>query len=181
MEGTKTETAQAERLSEEFVIEFGERWGEAWANRDGEALAALCTEDIEFTDPAVGTLQGRAEVAEWVRSFARGFPDYRFEDIEPPYIASDRPKVIYPWRMLGTNTGPIDPPGFAATGRSIVVEGVDHWWFRGELVERYRADYDSLDVMRQLGLMPESGSTIEKGMAGLQRLGKTVEARLRRS
>jgi steroid delta-isomerase-like uncharacterized protein len=180
MEATKTEAAQGERLSEEFVRQFSERWGQAWENRDGEALAALCTEDIEFIDPAVGTLHGRAEVAEWVQTCARAFPDYRFEEPEPPYISSDRPKVIAPWRMLATNTGPIDPPGFAATGRSIVVEGVDHWWFRDGLVERYRADYDSLDVMRQLGLLPASGSTPEKAMATLQRFGKAAEERLRR-
>jgi hypothetical protein len=88
--------------------------------------------------------------------------------------------VIAPWRMTGTNTGPIDPPGFAATGRSIDLEGVDHWWFREGLIARYRADYDSLGLMRQLGLMPASGSTPEKAIASLQRVGKTIEERLRR-
>jgi hypothetical protein len=38
--------------------------------------------------------------------------------------------------MLGTHTGPIDPPTFAPTGRSFVLDGVDHWWFRDGLVAR---------------------------------------------
>lgn len=180
MEATKASAAQGERVSEEFVREFAGRWAAAWENRDGEGVAALCTEDVEFTDPAIGTVHGRPAVAEWVRTCANAFPDYRFEEPEPPYVSSDRAKAIAPWRMLGTNTGPIDPPGFAPTGRSIVIDGVDHWWFREGLVERYRADYDSLSLMRQLGLLPPSGSPVEKAMAGMQRFGKAAEARLRR-
>ena len=39
-----------------------------------------------------------------------------FEEPEPPYPSSDRAKAIVPWRMRGTHTGPIEPPGFAPTG-----------------------------------------------------------------
>ncbi|HET8673104.1 MAG TPA: hypothetical protein VFL87_05690, partial [Thermoleophilaceae bacterium] len=72
--------------------------------------------------------------------------------------------------------GPIDPPGFAATGKPIVLEGVDHWWFRDGLVARNRADYDSLGLMRQLGIVAPPGSRGERSMVALQRLG----ARFRR-
>lgn len=173
MAATKTQ----ERLSESFITEFGHRWLVAWNDRDGEALAALCTDDVEFFDPAIQTVHGRAAVADWLRQCERAFPDYRFEEPEPPYLASDRPKAIVPWRMLGTNTGPLDPPGFAPTGKSVVIEGVDHWWFRDGLIARYRADYDMAGVMRQLGLMPTPGSKAEQAMVRLQRLG----ARVRRS
>lgn len=173
MAATKTQ----ERLSESFITEFGHRWLVAWNDRDGEALAALCTDDVEFFDPAIQTVHGRAAVADWLRQCERAFPDYRFEEPEPPYLASDRPKAIVPWRMLGTNTGPLDPPGFAPTGKSVVIEGVDHWWFRDGLIARYRADYDMAGVMRQLGLMPPPGSKAEQAMVRLQRLG----ARVRRS
>ena len=65
--------------------------------------------------------------------------------------------VIVVWRMTGTNTGPIEPPGISPTGRSFVVDGVDHWWFRDGLVARYRADYDSYGFFVQLGLIPGAG------------------------
>ena len=172
-----TDTTTAERLDPKFVEDFSRRWLEAWNSRDGDALAQLVSDDVEFTDPAIGTVRGRPPVAEWVRQCARAFPDYVFEEPEPFYLASDRPKAIVPWRMRGTNTGPIDPPGFAPTGRSIVLEGVDHWWFRDGLVARYRADYDSTGLMRQLGLVPVPGSRGEKAMVRLQRVG----ARFRRS
>jgi hypothetical protein len=78
--------------------------------------------------------------------------------------------------MVGTNTGPLDPPGFAPTGKSFVVDGVDHWWFRDGLVERYRADYDLNGALRQLGLVPQTGSRGEKALVFLQRFA----SRLRR-
>ena len=174
MADTSTTT---DTLDEAFVDDFAHRWAAAWEARDGEALGRLCTEDVEFFDPAIGTVHGRAAVADWVRTCARAFPDYRFEEPEPPYIARDRPKVIFVWRMTGTNTGPIEPPGFAPTGKPIVLDGVDHWWFRDGLVERYRADYDSTGLSRQLGLVPPLGSRAEKGMVALQRLGARVRRR----
>jgi len=137
-----TDVTTSPLLDPVFLDDFSHRWIEAWNGRDGGALAALCTEDIEFYDPAIGTIRGRAAVADWVGICARAFPDYRFEEPEPAYLSRDRPKAIVPWRMVGTNTGPLDPPGFAPTGRSFVIDGVDHWWFRDGLVERYRADYD---------------------------------------
>lgn len=163
-------------LDPAFLDDFLHRWLDAWNRRDAEGLAALCTEDVEFFDPAIQTVHGRAAVAEWVRMCERSFPDYRFEEPEPPYLSRDRAKAIAPWRMVATNTGPLDPPGFAPTGRPVVIEGVDHWWFRDGLVERYRADYDSTGVMRQLGLVPPPGSRGEQAMVRLQRLG----ARLKR-
>ena len=170
---TQTETL-TETLDPTFLDDFAHLWIEEWNRHDGDALAVLCTADVEFTDPAIGTVHGRAAVAEWVRTCDRAFPDYRFEEPEPGYLAREGAKAIVPWRMLGTNTGPIDPPGFAPTGRAIVLQGVDHWWFRDGLVARYRADYDSMGMMRQLGLVPERGSRAERSMAAMQRLGARV-------
>jgi len=172
-----TSTDTAGRIDYGFLTEFAHRWLDAWNDHDGDRLAAMCTEDVEFTDPALGTVHGRAAVADWVRACARAFSDYRFEEPEPPYAARDRPKAIVPWRMLGTNDGPLEPPGFAATGRSMVLDGVDHWWFRDGLVARYRADYDLNGAMRQLGLAPQPGSRGERAMVLLQRAGARVRRR----
>ncbi len=163
-------------LEPSFLDDFAHRWLDAWNRHDGAALAGLCTEDVEFYDPAIGTIRGREEVANWVGICTRAFPDYRFEEPEPAYISRDRPKAIAPWRMVATNTGPLDPPGFAATGKPCVIDGVDHWWFRDGLVERYRADYDLNGALRQLGLVPQAGSRGERLLVSVQR----AAARLRR-
>jgi predicted ester cyclase len=58
--------------------------------------------------------------------------------------------------MTGTNLGPIDPPGWAPTGRRIDVQGVDVYVFRGERLAEYRAHYDTAELARQLGLLPST-------------------------
>ena len=163
-------------IDREFLQDFTERWQRAWNDHDPDAVAALCTEDVEFFDPAIGTVRGRAAVADWVRACVLAFPDYRFTEPEPPYLAEDGSKAIMPWLMTGTHTGPIEPPGFAPTHRSFELSGVDHWEFRDGLVARYRADYDSMGLARDLGLVPPRGSRAERAMVRLQRAG----ARLRR-
>ena len=75
-------TETASQLDPGFLDEFGHRWSDAWDQRDGKALAALCTEDIEFYDPAIGEIHGREAVSNWVSICARAFPDYRFEEPE---------------------------------------------------------------------------------------------------
>jgi len=172
-----TETAPT--LDRAFAEDFGHRWLAAWNAHDGEAVAALCTEDVEFFDPAIRTVRGRPAVADWVRACVRAFPDLRFEEPEPVYLAADRPKVIAPWRMIGTNDGPIDPPGFAPTGRAVVLDGVDHWTFRDGLVAVYRADYDSHGLIVQLGLAPAPGSRGERALVLLQRAGARMKRRRR--
>lgn len=174
---TDIATPASTTLDPAFLDDFSHRWLEAWNRRDAEGLAALCTEDVEFFDPAIDTVHGRPAVADWVRTCASAFPDYSFEESERPYISRDEPKAIAPWRMRGTNTGPIDPPGFAPTNKPIVLDGVDHWWFRDGLVARYRADYDSNGLLRQLGLVPPSGSRGERAMVGLQRAGARLKRR----
>ena len=163
-------TATAVAHDRPFLTDFSHRWLDAWNRRDGAALGRLCTEDVVFFDPAIGEIHGREAVAGWVATCARAFPDYAFDEPGPGLLSDDGTNAIVPWRMRGTNTGPMQPPGFAPTGRPVTVEGVDHWWLRDGLVARYRADYDVLGMMRQLGIMPERGSREERAMVRLQRV-----------
>jgi predicted ester cyclase len=99
------------------------------------------------------------------------FPDLRFSEPDPPLLAEDGDQVAWAWRMRGTFDGaPMDPPGFAPTGRSMDVTGIDQWLMRDGRIAHYRAYYDMTDTARQLGIMPPIGSRAEKGMAAAQRL-----------
>ena len=62
-------------LDPTFLDDYGHRWLEDWNLHNAEALAALCTEDVECTDPAIGTVHGREAVAGWLRSLARELHD----------------------------------------------------------------------------------------------------------
>ena len=57
-------------IDPEFLTVILDRVFAAWNANDGDALAALCTEDIEWIDAAVpNPLKGRSEVARFVTFF----------------------------------------------------------------------------------------------------------------
>lgn len=153
------------------LCEFIERYEAAWNERDPDALTGLVTEDIVWSDPALHEpARGIPAVQEFMRSSFRSFPDLSFSQPDPPAIAVNGDTVLWAWHMQGTNSGPIDPPGFAATGRTIAVDGIDQWTMRDGRIAVYRAYYDMNDLARQLGIMPPVGSRAERGMVAMQRL-----------
>jgi hypothetical protein len=84
--------------------------------------------------------------------------------------------AYFKWILRGTNTGAIDPPGFAATGRSVEVPGVDEYRFRDGLLAHYRAYYDMHDMLTQFGLTPARDSTMFKTLVRLQRVQKRIRS-----
>jgi len=159
--------------SPELAIElpaFVERYLAAWNSCDTAAMAQLIADDIVWADPALPEpARGVPAVQEFMRTSARAFPDLHFGEPDPPALAASGGVVLWAWSMKGTHRGPIDPPGFAPTGRSLRVEGIDQWTMRGGRIAGYRAFYDMNEVARQLGIVPAPGSRAERGMVALQR------------
>jgi steroid delta-isomerase-like uncharacterized protein len=156
--------------------EFTDRYEAAWNGCDTDAMAQLLTDDIVWTDPALpNPARGVAQVQDFMRSSFRAFPDLRFSQPDPPAVAASGDLVLWAWHMEGTHRGVIDPPGFAPTGRTMAVDGVDQWTMRDGLIARYRAFYDMNDLARQLGIVPPPDSRAERVMVAIQRL----QARLR--
>jgi steroid delta-isomerase-like uncharacterized protein len=150
---------------------FVERYLAAWNDHDLGAMAKLLAEDIVWEDPALLVpARGVGAVQQFMRAGWAAFPDLRFDGSEPPQLIADGALVAWRWRMRGTMTGTMEPPGFAPTGRSMEVEGVDIWTMRDERIARYRAFYDMNEVARQLGIAPANGSRAEQAMVTLQRL-----------
>jgi steroid delta-isomerase-like uncharacterized protein len=151
--------------------DFTARFTAAWNECDTQAMGELVSGDVVWADPAMpAPARGAAAVQEFMRTSFRAFPDLRFGEPEPPSLAICGEVVFWAWYMEGTHRGPIDPPGFAPTGRRMRVEGVDRWEMRDGRIARYRAYYDMNDLARQLGIVPPPGSTAERGMVALQRL-----------
>ena len=79
--------------------------------------ASCITEDIVWEDPALpGPARGVAAVQEFMRGSWVGFPDLRFDETDSPHRTAEGDQVAWRWRMRGTMSGPLDPPGFAPTG-----------------------------------------------------------------
>src|ERR687885_1291322 len=157
---------------------FCARYLAAWNDHDADAMAELVTDDVVWEDPALpATAHGPAAVQDFMREAWVAFPDLRFDESDHPHRTASADQVAWRWRMRGTNTGPIDPPGFAPTGRAIEIDGVDLWTLRDGRIARYRAFYDFNAIAVQLGLAPAPGGRLEKAMAALQRLRPRVPRR----
>jgi steroid delta-isomerase-like uncharacterized protein len=160
---------------------FCARYLRAWNDHDATAISDLVTDDVVWEDPALpGPARGAAAVQEFMRAAWLGFPDLRFDETDHPHRTASGDQVAWRWRMRGTMTGPLDPPGFAPTGRAMEIEGVDLWMMRDGRIARYWAFYDMNEVARQLGIAPASGSRAERAMVRLQRVQASLMRRRRR-
>ena len=157
--------------------QFTQAYEAAWNGYDSSAIEPLLTEDIEWYDPALPEpIRGVAAVRQFMEDSWRAFPDLRFSEPDPSFLVEQGDKVAWAWRMQGTFKGPLEPPGFAPTGRGMDVQGIDQWVMRDGRIVRYRAYYDLMDLARQLGIVAPPGSRGEKVMVALQR----VQARFMR-
>ena len=94
-------------------------------------MAELVTDDIVWEDPALPGAGARHRRRAGVHARGVGrVPRPAFDETDPPHLTVGGDEVAWRWRMRGTNTGRLDPPGFAPTGRAMAIEGVDLWTMR---------------------------------------------------
>ena len=155
-----------------WLRDFIARWEGGWNSHDPERLLALMTEDIEYEDSAWPTvMHGHADVRRFLHSAWTAIPDLRFEMEGDPFIGtSASPSAAFYWRGTGRFTGPLEPPGFAPTGRTLEFYGADFHEYRDGKVARLKIVFDNMDVARQLGLLPAAGSRADRAGATAQRL-----------
>ena len=165
-------------LSSLDLAQFCARYLAAWNSHDVAAIADLVTDDVVYEDPALPEpARGAVALKDFMRQVWVAFPDLRFDEGDDPHLSVAGDRVAWAWRMCGINTGPIDPPGFAPTGRAIEIEGVDLWTMRDGRIARLRVFYDVNALAVQLGLTPAAGSRMERAAVALQRLQARVATR----
>lgn len=134
----------AAAISDPHAVEaFGLRWGSAWNNHDGDAVAALCAEDMVYDEPALGaTVHGRKAIRDFVIALGQSMPDHTFT-LEGLYADLRRPAILVAWRLRGTH---------AKTGSAVDFHGDDRLEFGADgLISAYRCLYDNDLVMRLMG------------------------------
>ncbi len=167
------------KLEEPFIRDFTERWLAAWNAKDPDQVLALCSHDVVWDESGlVGRLEGHAAVREKaLRPFFDAVPDVQFEYTDEPYLALDGSKVGARWRIGGTMTGALNPPGFAPTNSPVALEGAEFWEFGDELVSNYTLLFDGLNYGQQMGAAPKPGTLSERVGLVMQRM---VARRMRR-
>lgn len=158
MAATDMAAQPSSTLDPAFVDDFVRRFYESWNALDGDAVAALCTDDVLWDEPLLPrTARGPDEVSAFVYKTREMLPDFHIEKLSEPYISATELKVLLPYRLTGTHRGTWSYTSLRATGLRIDAPAVDEWTFRGELLSHYVTFYDTLDTARQLGILPPVG------------------------
>lgn len=135
----------------------------AWDRRDLDAYVGLLADDVEWYDPAMPEppARGRQAVRAFSENVLRAFPDFRYEIQHPICSAADGSRCAIVWRITGTNREPLLPLGYAPTGRSVSMEGVDVLDVRDGKITRILTAFDPVVAAEQLlnrPLRPTPGS-----------------------
>jgi len=146
---TTTTSATASATDIDGVEALCDRWAAAWNAHDPEAVAALCSDDLVYDEPALGeTAYGRESIREFVALMGRNFPDYTFTRVGL-YGEVTRRAVLVAWRFSGT---------LAGTDRVVEFHGDDRLELGADgLVHAYRCLYDNRLVLSQMGRARAAG------------------------
>lgn len=142
----------------------------ALSEHDVDKIIALHAPDAVLEAPTLtAPVTGRAAIAVEFTAMFRAFPDLHFLMDELEVYVADSGRAAARWHFTGTMTGPIDPPGYAPTGKKASVLGVCLYEFQDGLLAHHTIVYDNMALLQQIGIMPTADSAPAKLIAGVQR------------
>jgi steroid delta-isomerase-like uncharacterized protein len=120
---------------------------EIWGRGRKELIDQCLTSDYLDHDPLFGDSDADG-LREWIKMNQKAFPDFRFE-VEEVLEAGD--KVIV--RFVGSGTHQGELMGLPPSGRKVRSRGCCIMAFEGDKVSEQWDYWDTLDFLRQLGLV----------------------------
>jgi len=126
----------------------------AWNAGDLEAILNHYDENATYWSTAhVAGLHGKAEIREYSRSQLRIFPTIQFVITN---LIESGDAVALEYQIHARHDGPMEAPSgtIPATGKTIDFAGAEFFEIRSGKIVTERNYVDSLELMRQLGLMP---------------------------
>ena len=135
----------------------GAQFIEAFNAHDEARIRELNAENTVFEAPGDVHLEGRDAAADYAISWLNAFPDSRL-NVHNELAAGDW--VVQEFTFEGTHQAPLQTPmgEVPATGRSLKGRGVQIFKVEGDAVVETRLYFDQVQVMTQLGLMPEAAA-----------------------
>jgi steroid delta-isomerase-like uncharacterized protein len=129
---------------------------EAWNNDDFDTVVNNATDDVEITAYAASPepKRGKTALREQLQQWKSPFPDGKVEVIAQ-YAGED--SVTNECILSGTNTNPLSTPQgeIPATGKKVQAHFIEVWKIRDGKVSMLHDYGDNVEMMAQLGLMPE--------------------------
>ncbi len=127
------------------------RFYENFDSGDIDGALSAFSDELETTDPGMGTVHGLPPFREYLETLKRAVPDARAV-IEHMREAGDT--VIVEGRFVGTHTGPLATPDgdVEPTGASVDLRFADVSRVHDGKIVSYHTYYDQLGLLSQLGL-----------------------------
>lgn len=125
---------------------------DAFNRRDWDAAVRAVGEGFEMVSvPTAESFSGAEGLGRYLRGWAGAFPDLRVEVMS---VCAEECRVAVEVMARGTHTGPLVSPGgeIAPTGRAVSLHVLDLWDLREGHTVRARTYYDSVCLLRQMGL-----------------------------
>lgn len=133
---------QSQKSEYEKMVDFGEKYTDAWNSKNPENMASFYAKDgfltVNNSIPAVG----RDQLAATAKSYMEAFPDMK---LTMDSLVVDSDTYRYHWTFEGTNTGQ------GGTGNKVVFSGFEKWTMNKDgLIQNSIGTYDAEDYNRQL-------------------------------
>lgn len=138
--------ADAQQVGADFVAAFNDH--------DESRIRELNAENAVVEAPGDVHVEGREAATQYAMAWLKAFPDARLT-VNNELVAGDW--VAQEFTFEGTHEGTRSSPGgeIPATHRRLNGRGVQIFRVEGEAVVDTRLYFDQVQIMTQLGLMPE--------------------------
>jgi steroid delta-isomerase-like uncharacterized protein len=134
--------------------EVGQRFIDAFNAHDERRIRELNGENAVVEAPGDVRVEGRDAATEYAMAWVRAFPDARIT-VHNELVAGDW--VVQEFTFTGTHESTLMSPAgeIPATHKTLNGRGVQIFRVEGETVADTHLYFDQVQVMTQLGLMPE--------------------------
>jgi predicted ester cyclase len=138
--------ADARQVGADFVAAFNDH--------DESRIRELNAENAVFEAPGDVHVEGREATTQYAMAWLKAFPDARL-NVSNELVSGDW--VVQEFTFEGTHEGTLSSPAgeIPATHRRLNGRGVQIFRVEGDTVADTRLYFDQVQVMTQLGLMPE--------------------------
>ena len=138
--------ADAKQVGADFVAAFNDH--------DESRIRELNAENAVFEAPGDVHVEGREATTQYAMAWLNAFPDARL-NVKNELVAGDW--VVQEFTFEGTHEGTLSGPAgeIPATHRRLNGRGVQIFRVEGDAVADTRLYFDQVQIMTQLGLMPE--------------------------
>lgn len=130
---------------------------DAWRARNYDKVASFYAQNAELVGPGGMLVRGPSGAREYVRRWGEAFPDHQLT-IHKSYEAGS--VVVEEGTFAGTHTGNLQTPTgvvIPPTGRSVNVRFCEVFLVEKDRVVRDRLYFDQVELLAQLGMMPNAG------------------------